>query len=204
MLLPNTSEILTQTWPLSSRRVSLNMLSSSVTLQNAANTIGNALETEVRLTAFEKANIDEFRKANKATEDINNEHRKWIIFCYIAGKNNVDLPTWPTRDKLLVGQKLIEIVVDTTGYLEVVADYRSHATKKAIGGAYTYHIIGSEKCLQWIPTKSFSAWRRLDSRQGRTFGLQTDTPSRELCVQNSSTHHKTRENFQTRSRCRQF
>ena len=143
MLLPNTSEILTQTWPLSSRRVSLNMLSSSVTLQNAANTIGNALETEVRLTAFEKANIDEFRKANKATEDINNEHRKWIIFCYIAGKNNVDLPTWPTRDKLLVGQKLIEIVAEATGHLEVVADYRSHATKKAIGGAYTYHIVGS-------------------------------------------------------------
>lgn len=131
-------------------RTGLNLISTRVTLQNAAITVANSLETEVRLAHFEKANRDEYRKASKAVSHAGNERYRQVVYSYIAGKNDVELPSWPKRDKLLLGQKLIEIVAETTGYIEIVADYTSTAAQKARPGAYTYHIIGSAKCLDWM------------------------------------------------------
>ena len=133
-----------------SLRCCLNFVSTQVTFQNAAITVASQLENEARLTYFEKANIDEYRKATKATENTRHERHKQAVFRYIASKNDIDLPTWPKRDKLLIGQKLIEIVIDTTGFIEITADYKAQKGKPKEGMAYIYNIVGSKKCLDWI------------------------------------------------------
>lgn len=131
-------------------RACLNLVSAKVTLQNGAIMIARQLETEARLAHFEKENPDEYKKASKATERARNERYKRTVFSYIAGKNEINFPAWPKRDKLLIGQKLLDIIIETTGYIEIVQDYKSLSAKKARPGAYTYHIIGTAKCLEWI------------------------------------------------------
>ena len=132
-------------------RTCLNMISGQVTLQNAANTIGNSLETEARLTAFEEANIDEYRKISSRVSYVTNEQHKRAVYLGVARKNDVDLPTWPMKDKVLLGQKLIELIADTTGYIEIITDRKSTSAKRSdVNGAFTYHVIGSAKCLDWM------------------------------------------------------
>lgn len=132
-------------------RSCLNLVSTRFTLQNGAMTVASALEMEVRLAAFEAANGREYRNAAKHLEHSSNEHYKETVFTYAAGKHDVALPSWPKRDKVIIGQKLIEIVADTTGYIEIAQDYRSKAaTGKHFNGAYTYHVVGTPRCLEWI------------------------------------------------------
>ena len=129
----------------------LNLVATRVTLQNAAILIAKQVETEARLAHFEQANPTEYSNAARATRHSKHERHKQAVYSYIAGKNGVELPSWPKRDKLLIGQKLIEIVIDTTGYVEIVVDYKSQSAKKTTsGGAYTYHLVGTAKCLDWI------------------------------------------------------
>ena len=134
-------------------RACLNLVSTRSTLQNAAITVASALETEVRLIAFKAANLDEYRKATKAVEGAGNEHYRATVYNYIAGKNNVPLPSWPKADKVLLGHKLIEIVMETTGYVEVIQDFKSKSAGRAStshNAAYTYHVVGTSRCLEWI------------------------------------------------------
>ena len=131
-------------------RTCLNIISARTTLQNAAITIGAALETEARLTYFEKEDKDVFKQATRVAEKSGHDRYRSVVYTYIAGKNDIDLPTWPTRDKLLLGQKLIEIIVDVTGYFEIISNYGSTSAQKRGAGAYTYHLIGSQKCLDWM------------------------------------------------------
>ena len=131
-------------------RTCLNLLSNSITLQNVSILIGSALETEARLALFEKANKEQYRRATKVAERSNHERHRSNVYSYIAGKNDISLPAWSKRDKLLLGQKLVEIVTDTTGYVEVVADHGSTSAKKVGAGSYTYRMIGTKQCLDWL------------------------------------------------------
>ena len=131
-------------------RVCLNFLSVPITLQNAAITVGTALETEASLAYFEEQNKGEYRKATKAVKKSSHDRYRQNVYSYIAGKNGVELPSWPKRDKLLVGQKLIEILIDATGYFEIATNYGSASAKRGGSGSYTYHLLGSQKCLDWM------------------------------------------------------
>lgn len=130
-------------------RTCLNFISSRVTLQNAAITVADALETEVRLAHFEQQNLDEYRKARKRAERSSNERHRRTVYTYIAGKNDVALPSWPKRAKVLVGHKLIEMLADITGYIEIVTERNASSSSKGKSG-YTYHVIGTGKCLDWM------------------------------------------------------
>jgi DNA-directed RNA polymerase len=129
-------------------RACLNLVDGGVTIQNAAIRVAASLETEVALAEFERQNIDEYRKAASVVRDATNEGYKAAVYKYIAGKNEIALPHWAKRDKVLLGQKLIEILVDTTGYFEIIKDYSER--KRNAPAAYIYRLVGTAKCMEWL------------------------------------------------------
>ena len=136
-------------------RTCLNLVSVRITLQNASIKVADALESEAALAQFEAENQLEYKKATSAVRRATNERYKRVVYSYIAGKNEITLPQWAKRDKLLIGQKLIEMMIDTTGYFEILADYsNSGPVKRSSGLGYTYHLVGSPKCLEWVDKMS--------------------------------------------------
>jgi DNA-directed RNA polymerase len=128
-------------------RVCLNAISSRSSLQNLAVSVGSALETEIKLAAFEEADPQAFGRAAKIATKSSNEHYRRIIYSHLARKNQVDIPAWPKGDKLQLGLRLIEMVIDATGYLEIIVDYKKGKGKLI---THSYHVIGSAKCLEWM------------------------------------------------------
>lgn len=134
-------------------RACLNLVSTRASLQKAATAVASALETEVRLAVFKAADLDGYRKATKTVEGASNEHYRATVYRCIAGRNGVQLPSWPRADQVILGQKLIEIVMETTGYIEIVQDYKSKSARRAstsTAAAYTYSVVGTPRCLEWI------------------------------------------------------
>jgi DNA-directed RNA polymerase len=133
-------------------RTALNMLSSRNSLQNLALAVGAAVETEARLAAFEDADKQAYERVGELVGQSRHERYRRIVYTYLAGKNQIDMPAWPKPAKLQIGQKLIEIIIDSTGYLEITQE-RKKPKGKATDAIY--HVMGSKKCLEWI--------RRLDT-----------------------------------------
>lgn len=123
-------------------RSCLNSITKRKTLQNVAVLVGNALETEVKLAHFEAVNPKEYRHATRLVAHSGHEHYKQAVYSIMAGRNDATMPSWPLRDKLLLGQKLIEIVRDTTGYISI--------DEAGSGQNKMYHVAGTQSCLDWI------------------------------------------------------
>lgn len=127
-------------------RTCLNMVSSRFSLQSAAIHLADQVETEVRLDALEKSNKNAYQTAERITKHSSHEYYKRNVFSFIANKEGFVWSPWPKSDKLHLGIKLIELIVDTTGYVEIVAD--TH--KRGPGTAKLYYLVGTSKCLEWI------------------------------------------------------
>lgn len=93
---------------------------TSYTLTTVAKFVGEAVEGEAMVAAYEKtqpelvANI--LSKLDRTTS--HPAHRRRVILASMR-KNNFEYPRWDVRVLVLVGVKLVEIVVEQTGLFEI-------------------------------------------------------------------------------------
>lgn len=127
-------------------RAALDSISIESRLQKAAIRIGTMIETEARLLAFEGENKEAFKRAEQLTKHSAHEGYKRKVFAYIARDNGVEWQPWPETDKFHLGQKLLEIIMEVTGYITIL-EYRK-------GMNISYRVIGTEKCLNWIEKRA--------------------------------------------------
>lgn len=104
--------------------VGINYLASpgraAAPLVAVAKRVGEAVESEAAVAAYEKAQPDLvpaiLAKLDKTTS--HPAHRRRVILASMR-KNNFEMPRWDSRALTLVGVKLIEAVVEVTGFFEV-------------------------------------------------------------------------------------
>jgi DNA-directed RNA polymerase len=102
-------------------KASMNAAFVRHTVQHVAMVIGSNIEEELRLATFENVQpnlyntIDRQLKERGATAP--HAHRKFV---FAANKANVKLPTFPRADKLRLGLKLVELIIEVTGFIEVI------------------------------------------------------------------------------------
>ena len=124
-------------------RSALDSISVETRLQRAAIRIGTLVETEARLVAFEKQDKDGYRRAAKLTEHSAHLDYKRKVFAYIANDCAIKFKPWPETDKLHLGQTLLGMIMEVTGYINIFEE-RTDANNTP------YRVIGTDKCLDWL------------------------------------------------------
>jgi DNA-directed RNA polymerase len=128
-------------------------LSSAVArtaLTSAAMDVGAMIEEEVRLCAFEgsePALYATILRQLKARGAQASHARK--VFVFAANKANIELPSMTRTDKLHLGTKLIELLIEVTGFFDLV-HRREGKTTRVI-------LQPTEKVSQWINDRNVMA-----------------------------------------------
>lgn len=124
-------------------RTVLNELGRMETLPSVAIQLGTMLEHEVNSGIFvremPKAHRKFLQKANKE----NLARRKWSHLLYPAKLLGVQLEEWEVKDRLLVGEKLIELFAASTGLIRV------RLVESGRNGT-VYMIETTEETLKWF------------------------------------------------------
>lgn len=125
-------------------------ISGRQTVQKVALEIASMIEDEVRFRMFEEAEKTAFKytkeKVKKATTY---RHKKNVMSVKMA-HSGVDFAAWPKTDKLHIGVKLLDIVIETTGYVEL-----GEINKSISGKPKTVKIVQATKeTEEWIGRKN--------------------------------------------------
>ena len=101
-------------------RTILDIISSRVMLTGIATKVGRAIEDEVRFRTFREASPGLFRVV---LEDLHSRtsNRDWTrkVLVHTMNKHEVSFDSWTDRDVLLLGMKLIDLFIQSTGLVEV-------------------------------------------------------------------------------------
>lgn len=99
-------------------RACLDLIVTSPTLTKLAFTIGSMLENEVNATIFEEQMPKAYAKFHKRALEESLARRQWSHLLVPAELLGVQLETWPEKDRLLIGMKLVELFAQATGLIE--------------------------------------------------------------------------------------
>lgn len=117
-------------------------LSRRRTLVQVAMNIGGALETELRFTELEEREKGLYVKLMRQIKQ-NTEHDKKSIAIHTMNKHDIEFDSWPSTDKLLVGQKVVELVLLATELCEVRTYTKGDKKRNTV-------IIPTERIREWI------------------------------------------------------
>nr|WP_047575736.1 DNA-directed RNA polymerase [Methylobacterium sp. ZNC0032] len=132
-------------------RVVLDGITSRETLTHVALNIASLLEDEVHFTQFEEQAPDAFKARKKAVEKGGSDARRRRNAMLIpARKQGVELAEWGAREKLLFGQKLVEIMRTTTDLVDIERTFVS-TTSSPI------YVVATEATAEWIKAANSSA-----------------------------------------------
>lgn len=133
----------------------LRSISRQTMLQHTAVAIGTKIEDELKYTKFEETNKALFAKMQKHVNKSSDEFYKHRVMTFAMNKYDIDWEPWSNTDKLHIGQKLIDIIMQTTGYIEIVAIGEGKMVNTSKGGRKThvYYINATQKVLDWIGQK---------------------------------------------------
>ena len=120
-------------------------VSKRLALTNVCMTIAGALEDEFKFSLFEDKEKHWFRVIrNEVTKRTSNRHyRRYALIHTMNKKALVDYEPWDKQEKLRLGTKLIDILVQTTGIVEVKTHVYGKKQRKTF-------IIATDKTLEWI------------------------------------------------------
>lgn len=131
---------------ISARQV-INSISQTRPLTATAITLGTKIEDELALDNFRKVNPRLFKVVKKDLDERSNSYsykRKKLRESAI--NDGVEWESWTTPDKLQVGLRLIEIMIETTGLCEIV--------KRKKRGRLTNMLQATEKTMEWIKNRN--------------------------------------------------
>lgn len=86
-----------------------------------ANRVGGFIETEQRLNTYEKQNPQGVKNAQRLLESRTGhaDHRRRVL-SHICNQGQDNWTSWTTREKVMIGAKLIELICTSTGLIEVL------------------------------------------------------------------------------------
>jgi len=121
----------------------LDTVSGQETLQRAALKVASLLEDEVHFRQFKKAVPRAYKKAHERASKSSDTRYRRNTMLMPARKLGVALDEWSSRDKLLLGTKLIEIFVVRTGLATI--------TRVSDGGHRTpIFLRATQATLDWL------------------------------------------------------
>lgn len=122
-------------------------LTTPRTMQSVTVDIGSKIEDELRLRALREADDKAFDRVTKGVKSRVGYDYKRIYAIRIAKDYEEDREGWTRVEKLHVGAKLLDILIETTGLVEVVTQSTGkHATVKCV--------VASEDTLTWIDRRT--------------------------------------------------
>lgn len=131
-------------------KVALSAAISSSGLTTTAVEVGAMIEEELRLCAFEGAEPALYRTIERQLSErgAGAGHAR-RVFVFTANKANVELPRLTRAEKLHVGVKLIELMIETTGFIESVHIRTGRKTQ--------VRLRPTDKVGAWINDRNLSA-----------------------------------------------
>ena len=118
-----------------------NVSLGKATTQVAIN-IGQMLEDEMRYTIFEEQDPKHFKAIKFHTRDTNHQAYKKNMVRSHMSKKGIEFKTWNKENKLRIGMKLIELVVNHVGMVKLV--------NKRVGKSTTSCLLFTEVADKWI------------------------------------------------------
>lgn len=129
-------------------RAIIDTLNRRPMLQNIGLKVGREIEFECKLGAFERDDRETYRVSRKKAEGHTHALRK-RIFNHAFGKSvTVRFTPWPSTDCLHLGQKLIELFIESTGFVRIVT--MGYKRLRGGGESVAYTLEPSSKCARWL------------------------------------------------------
>lgn len=127
-------------------RYILDNLGTKPTLVAAGGEIAMAIEDEVHYRDFKKQLPMDFKAQIRRMSVKGNARYKRVSTTQTAIKKGVQRRDWAVKDKVLMGVKLIEIMVETTGLIRAVK------SKQGVNDT-PFMIFATEKTIEWLKTE---------------------------------------------------
>ena len=127
-------------------------------LQGVAMTIGTALEEEARMADFKEQDAPNFKRmVKKASKSHHAGHKKRVMSAS-ASRSQVESADWANDVKLHVGIKLVEIIQQHTGWVEVkTMKTRTYIAKKGMATTSYGVLCATADLLAWVKKNTDNA-----------------------------------------------
>lgn len=132
-------------------RVAIDGMSSGNSLASVASGLGTRIEDEVRFQKFAEEAPGYWHVLSKSVNQKNNYHFKRTVAVNSMNKKGIAWESWPNRDKVILGTKLLELFATATGLIEFKAAVQRGVKKDSI------KVIPTEKAVEWIEKRNASA-----------------------------------------------
>ncbi|MCD7983752.1 MAG: DNA-dependent RNA polymerase [Desulfovibrio sp.] len=130
-------------------RTAIDRLTRGSLLQGVAVTIGREIEAEQRLTNLKENDAARYQLTQRYIQGHSSRKYRSTVLRYAFGKSEtVDFEPWPEVKCLHLGQKLIELARDSTGFFEIVPKY--DAGFKGANEKLPYQLVASARLNEWI------------------------------------------------------
>lgn len=124
-------------------RIVVGSISSRMTLNNAAVTLGTAIEDEMHMQGFRKASPDLAKVTDKKLAKVSSARHRRHVGVIMANRAGVAAPGWDKVDKVQLGACLLELAQEATGLCKV--------EQRVDGDADTpYYIHATDETRAWI------------------------------------------------------
>lgn len=125
----------------------LDHLGSHPTLVSSAGEIAMSIEDELHYREFKKQLPIDYKAQMRRMSVKGNARYKRMSTVSTAVKKGVARPDWTPKERILVGMKLLEIMVETTGLIEV------DTIKKGVNNT-PYYIEPTQDLIDWLKTEN--------------------------------------------------
>ena len=127
-------------------KIVLDSISYPQTLQSVATSVGTALENEDMMNRLQDHDKDKHNlvKVHLERKYQNNRQRRRMVSRIISRRHGVS-PDWPMSDKLHLGIKLIELLIQTAGMVAIETSYG-----KGSGPDTPKGLVATPIALDWI------------------------------------------------------
>ena len=115
--------------------------------QNIALAVGNEIMTECQLTAFKEDDPENWQGTKSYLSNVKNRRHKVTVYKYASNKSDLSrFEPWSYAERQLVGQTLLRLIANETGYIEYRLDY------SVTNNRQYYVIVPTAKLTEWILT----------------------------------------------------
>lgn len=120
----------------------IDSLTSRQTLLSLTLKIANAVYQEYKLSVFEKANPELYHLMHHIVKTQHEQHKANAMSVAMS-RNNIEVEEWSKQDKIQLGSKLLDIFMETTGFIEIAGESNSK-------GTVSNYVVPTEKCLEFV------------------------------------------------------
>lgn len=120
----------------------IDSLTSRQTLLSLTLKIANAVYQEYKLSVFEKANPELYHLMHHVVKTQHEQHKANAMSVAMS-RNNIEVEEWNKQDKIQLGSKLLDIFMETTGFIEIAGESNSK-------GTVSNYVVPTEKCLEFV------------------------------------------------------